>query len=67
MLCSNKPGVEARNSPQDTEAVVAPITTFKLKDCSTEDKQRWNSIAYEALRKGEVAILLMAGGQVLFW
>lgn len=40
-----------------------PIQTFKLKDCPADDKERWTSLGYDAIRKGEVAILLMAGGQ----
>ncbi len=37
----------------------------KLSDVTPEDKKRWLSIGYQEIADGHVALLLMAGGQVL--
>jgi len=50
---------QSENAPPQ----ISPIVTYKLHECSTEDRQKWRKLGYEALRDGTVAILLMAGGQ----
>jgi len=53
------------DSPQADSAPprILPIVTYKLNECSEEDRQAWQKLGYEALRDRRVAILLMAGGQ----
>ncbi|CAJ2500312.1 Uu.00g031650.m01.CDS01 [Anthostomella pinea] len=52
--------------PQPKETVVEPLpesTTASILDSKAEDIQRWYNLGLDLIGKGEVAVILMAGGQ----
>ncbi|KAI0599847.1 nucleotide-diphospho-sugar transferase [Biscogniauxia sp. FL1348] len=57
----------ALNPPkEDGETVVEPLpesATASILDSAPEDIQRWYNLGLELIGKGEVAVILMAGGQ----
>jgi len=43
--------------------VTKPVDTVKLSSSSAQQREKWTQLGYEALSKGQCAVLLMAGGQ----
>ncbi|KAI1361188.1 nucleotide-diphospho-sugar transferase [Xylaria arbuscula] len=63
----NKLWEYAQNPPKEPEnTVVEPLpesATASILDSKPEDLERWNNLGLELIGKGEVAVILLAGGQ----
>ena len=51
------------NSASRSLTQLPPAQTASTLDLDTETKTKWSNLGFEAIAKGEVAVLLMAGGQ----
>ncbi|KAI1326182.1 nucleotide-diphospho-sugar transferase [Xylariaceae sp. FL0255] len=63
----NKLWHDAKNPPKEPEnTVVEPLpesATASILDSSPEDLERWYNLGLDLIGKGEVAVILLAGGQ----
>ncbi|RLV91717.1 UDP-N-acetylglucosamine pyrophosphorylase [Spathaspora sp. JA1] len=51
------------NSSSRNFTQLPPQQTASISDLDLELKEKWSDLGYEAIAKGEVAVLLMSGGQ----
>jgi len=63
VVAANNCFLEMLKQGTDAENKIEPIRTVKLSTASTEQKEKWLNLGYNALAEGQVAVLLMAGGQ----
>ncbi|AEY97492.1 FAFL192Cp [Eremothecium gossypii FDAG1] len=64
VLANLQRALESQDKSQEGDISALPETSYESAiDCSAETRARYREIGLEAVRRGEVAVVLMAGGQ----